>query len=83
MPGVLDAVVVGTPHATWGQAVSAVVTLRRGAPTPTLRDTRAALRGVVPDHALPQRLLVLDTIPERGPGKPDRRALVAAFGETL
>ncbi len=83
VPGVLDAVVVGSPHPTWGEAVSAAVTLRRGAPTPSLRDARAALRGVVPDHALPHRLLVLDTIPQRGPGKPDRRALVTAFGETL
>ena len=83
VPGVLDAVVVGSPHPTWGEAVSAAVTLRRGAPTPSLRDARAALRGVVPDHALPHRLLVLDTIPQRGPGKPDRRALVVAFGETL
>jgi O-succinylbenzoic acid--CoA ligase len=83
VPGVLDAVVVGSAHVTWGEAVSAAVTLRRGTPTPTLRDARAALRGVVPDHALPHRLLVLDTIPQRGPGKPDRRALVAAFGETL
>jgi O-succinylbenzoic acid--CoA ligase len=83
VPGVLDAVVVGTPHPTWGQAVSAAVTLRRGAPEVTLRDLRAAMRGVVPDHALPQRLLLLDTIPQRGPGKPDRRALLVAFGETL
>lgn len=83
VPGVIDAVVVGTPHPTWGEAVSAAVTLRRGAPTPTLKDARASLRGVVPDHALPQRLLVLETMPERGPGKPDRRALIAAFGERL
>lgn len=83
VPGALDAVVVGTPHPTWGQAVSAAVTLRRGAPPVTLRDVRSALRGVVPDHARPQRVLVLDTIPQRGPGKPDRRALVAVFGETL
>lgn len=83
VPGVVDAVVVGTPHPTWGEAVSAAVTLRRGAPTPSLRDARAALRGVVPDHALPQRLLVVETLPQRGPGKPDRRALIAAFGERL
>ena len=83
IPGVIDAVVVGTPHPTWGEAVSVAVTLRRGAPTPSLRDTRAALRGVVPDHALPERLLVLETMPQRGPGKPDRRALIAAFGERL
>jgi O-succinylbenzoic acid--CoA ligase len=83
VPGVVDAVVVGTPHPTWGEAVSAAVTLRRGAPTPSLRDARAALRGVVPDRALPQRLLVLGSMPQRGPGKPDRRALIAAFSERL
>jgi o-succinylbenzoate---CoA ligase len=83
VPGVVDAVVVGTPHPTWGEAVSAAVTLRRGVPTPSLRDARAALRGVVPDHALPQRLLVLGSMPQRGPGKPDRRALIAAFSERL
>lgn len=79
VPGVRDVVVVGTAHRTWGEAVSAAVTLQRGAPTPSLRDVRSALRGVVPDHALPHRLLVLDALPLRGPGKPDRRALVQAF----
>jgi len=83
VPGVRDAVVVGTDHPTWGQAVSAAVTMLSGAPTPSVRDVRSALRGILPDHALPQRLLVLDSIPLRGPGKPDRRALVAAFDETL
>ncbi len=83
VPGVRDAVVVGTAHPAWGQAVSAAVTMLSGAPTPTVRDVRTALRGILPDHALPQRLLVLDTIPLRGPGKPDRRALVTAFDETL
>ena len=83
VPGVLDAVVIGTGHPTWGEAVSATVTLRRGAPVPEVRDVRAALRGILPDHALPHRLLVLDEIPQRGPGKPDRRALAVAFGETM
>lgn len=83
VPGVLDAVVIGTSHPTWGEAVSAAVTLRRGAPVPGVRDVRAALRGILPDHALPHRILVLDEIPQRGPGKPDRRALGVAFGETM
>lgn len=83
VPGVRDAVVVGTAHPTWGQAVCAAVTMLAGAPTPSVRDVRSALRGILPDHSLPQRLLVLDAIPVRGPGKPDRRALVTAFDETL
>ncbi len=83
VPGVRDAVVVGSRHPTWGQSVSAAVTLLDGAPRLTVRDLRSALRGILPDHSLPQRLAVLDVIPQRGPGKPDRRALVAAFDETL
>ena len=59
------------------------VTLRVGAPPLSVRDVRSALRGILPDHSLPQRLLVLDALPSRGPGKPDRRALVAAFDETM
>ncbi|MEO3937984.1 o-succinylbenzoate--CoA ligase [Dermatophilaceae bacterium Soc4.6] len=81
--GVRDVVVVGSSHPTWGQAVSVALTLQRGAPQPTLRDVRSALRGILPDHALPQRLLLLDAIPQRGPGKPDRRALTEAFDDTM
>ncbi len=83
VPGVCDVVVVGTAHPSWGQAVSAAVTLLSGAPAPSVRDVRSALHGMLPDHALPHRLLVLDAIPLRGPGKPDRCALVTAFDETL
>ncbi|MDQ2758564.1 MAG: o-succinylbenzoate--CoA ligase [Actinomycetota bacterium] len=81
--GVRDVVVVGSHHPTWGQAVSVALTLQRGAPQPTLRDVRTALRGILPDHALPHRLLLLDAIPQRGPGKPDRRALTRAFDDTM
>jgi len=81
--GVRDVVVVGSRHPTWGQAVSVALTLQRGAPEPTLRDVRGALRGILPDHALPKRLLLLEAIPQRGPGKPDRRALALAFDATM
>ncbi len=81
LPGVREAVVVGTPDPHWGQAVSAALVLDRDATTrdPTLADVRAALRDALPAYALPRRLLVLDALPARGPGKPDRRALVARF----
>ncbi len=83
VPGVSEVVVVGTAHPRWGQAVSAAVVVVPGAPEPTVRDVRSALRGILPDHALPQRLLVLAALPLRGPGKPDRRAVVRVFNETL
>ena len=79
VPGVREVVVVGTPHAEWGEAVSALVVLepdavRRGL---TPADLRAHLRGILPDHALPVRAATAEAVPLAGPGKPDRRAVVA------
>jgi O-succinylbenzoic acid--CoA ligase len=79
VPGVREVVVVGTPHAEWGEAVSALVVLepdavRRGV---TAADLRAHLRGILPDHALPLRAVTVEEIPLAGPGKPDRRAVAA------
>ncbi len=48
---------------------------RAGAPT--LSAVRDALREALPAHALPRRLAVVDALPLRGPGKPDRAALRA------
>ncbi len=76
-----DAVVVGTPHPDWGQAVSAAIVLHHAdtGPVPTVGGVRSCLRGILPDHALPQRVLVVSAIPLRGPGKPDRAAVAALF----
>jgi O-succinylbenzoic acid--CoA ligase len=81
VPGVREVVVVGTPDPEWGQVVSALVVLE---PTGLVRSltvgqVRARLRGIVPDHALPHRLLVAESVPLAGPGKPDRRAVTALF----
>ena len=49
---------------------------------PTLAAVRDALRDSLPAHALPRRLAVLDALPLRGPGKPDRAALRAILATT-
>lgn len=76
---VAEAVVVGVEDPEWGQRVSAAVTLRPGSRPPTVSRAREALRGILPAHALPRQLLVLDALPLRGPGKPDRQAIRAAL----
>ena len=70
--GVSEAVVVGTPDPEWGEAVGAVVVLTDGRQDLTLGEVRTALRGALPGPALPRRVVVVASIPVRGPGKPDR-----------
>ena len=81
VPGVREVVVVGTPDPEWGQAVSALVVLEPGAVirSLTVSEVRAHLRGILPDHALPLRVVTAPAVPLAGPGKPDRRAVAALF----
>ncbi len=81
VPGVVEVVVVGSPDPEWGEAVCALVVLEPGATraSVTAGELRAHLRGILPDHALPRRVLTAPRVPLRGPGKPDRRAVTAQF----
>ena len=75
VPGVREAVVVGTPDPEWGEAVGAVVVLAPGRAALDLGEVRAALRDVLPGPSLPRRVVAVASIPVRGPGKPDRREI--------
>jgi O-succinylbenzoic acid--CoA ligase len=83
LPGVAEAVVVGAPDEQWGQRVVAAVVLRPGAGAPTLAEVREQVATDVAAYARPRQLLVLDRMPLRGPGKPDRTALarLATLGD--
>ena len=75
LPGVLEACVVGVPDPEWGQLVVAVLVLRPGAGAPALEEVRDLVTRVLPAAHAPRRLLSVPSLPLRGPGKIDRRAV--------
>ncbi|ASU80266.1 AMP-dependent synthetase [Actinopolyspora erythraea] len=77
-PDVREACVLGGPDPEWGQAVLAAVVPERTAPDE--RELHGLVRQRLGAAAAPKRFLVVDELPLRGPGKPDKRALLAMFG---
>jgi O-succinylbenzoic acid--CoA ligase len=75
LPGVADVVVVGLPDPEWGQRVAAALVLHPGASAPSLAAVRDLIGAEVSGPAAPRQLTVLEALPQRGPGKPDRRAI--------
>ena len=73
LPEVSECVVVGVPDAEWGQSVVAVIVLTH-LKTVALQQVRAAVTAALGSAAAPRRLVVVDRLPLRGPGKPDRAA---------
>jgi acyl-CoA synthetase (AMP-forming)/AMP-acid ligase II len=71
-PAVYDAVVVGTPHARWGQQVTAVVRLRAGE-TPSEEALLAVARAHIAAYKLPKRFVFVEEIRRSPSGKADYR----------
>lgn len=95
LPGVGEACVVGLPDAQWGQAVVAVVVpaqepaAREGIRMPDgsagldPEEVRQAARTLLDGAHAPKRVLVVGHLPQRGPGKVDRRAVLAGVARRL
>ncbi|MBO9570324.1 MAG: o-succinylbenzoate--CoA ligase [Cellulomonas iranensis] len=73
LPGVREVCVVGVPDQHWGQAVVALVVTQDGTPPP-LTTLRTAVAAALGPASAPRQVVVVDALPLRGPGKPDRRA---------
>jgi O-succinylbenzoic acid--CoA ligase len=69
VPGVADVAVVGRPDPEWGRRVTALVVPTDPAAPPTLEDLRAAVKAVLPAHAAPRSLELVDAIPRTALGK--------------
>jgi O-succinylbenzoic acid--CoA ligase len=72
LPSIRECVVVGVPDAEWGQRLVAVVVAADPARPPALDELRAAVLRRLVAAAAPRGLVVVDALPLRGPGKPDR-----------
>jgi acyl-CoA synthetase (AMP-forming)/AMP-acid ligase II len=70
-PAVFDAVVVGVPDDTWGQAVAAVVQVRDGHDAPALDVLDAHCRERIAGYKVPRRLAVVDEMVRSPAGKAD------------
>ena len=70
LPGVREVVVVGVPDDEWGQLVVAVMVVDE---TVLLQRVRDAVGQSLGSAAAPRKLVLVDQLPLRGPGKPDRR----------
>lgn len=75
LEAIAQACVVGVPDPEWGAIVVAVVVLAPGARAPSLDEVRAHVAPTLGAPAAPRRLVVVPELPERGPGKLDRRAV--------
>ena len=82
LPGVAQCCVVGLPDTRWGAVVAAVVVPSDGRVLDA-EGLRAAARARLDGPHAPKKVLVVGRLPERGPGKVDRRAVASMAREQL
>jgi acyl-CoA synthetase (AMP-forming)/AMP-acid ligase II len=77
-PRILECVVIGLPHPTWGEAVTAIVTPRRGAEL-TEEDVIQAARSRLAPFKLPKTVVFTDELPRTSTGKVQKNVLRAQY----
>ncbi|XP_037371637.1 malonate--CoA ligase ACSF3, mitochondrial isoform X2 [Talpa occidentalis] len=77
-PSITDVAVIGVPDMTWGQRVTAVLTLQEGH-TLSLRELKEWARGVLAPYAVPAELLLVEEIPRNPMGKINKKDLLRQF----
>jgi len=79
-PGILEAAIIGVPHATWGETIRAVVVTRPGA-TLTEAELIEWCRGRLTGFKCPTSVAFTNTLPKGGTGKVQKNVLRERFGE--
>jgi fatty-acyl-CoA synthase len=84
-PMVAQVGVIGTPHEKFGEAVTAIVVLRSDAPTDeeSIARMTAEIQDAVKERKgsvqSPKQVIVAESLPLTGLGKPDKKALRAQY----
>jgi len=80
-PAVAQVAVIGTPDEKWGEAVTALVVPRSGVALddPAVAEIQALVKEKKGSVQVPKRVLAVDSIPMTALGKPDKKALRAAY----
>jgi len=77
--------VIGTPHEKFGEAVTAIVVLRSDAPRDeeSIATMTAEIQQMVKERKgsvqAPKQVIVAESLPLTGLGKPDKKALRARY----
>ncbi|WP_228717419.1 o-succinylbenzoate--CoA ligase [Allosaccharopolyspora coralli] len=79
-PGVREACVVGLDDPEWGQIVAAAVVVSDPSAPPDTAELREAVRSRAGAEAAPKRIVAVEELPLRGPGKVDRAAVRDLLG---
>jgi fatty-acyl-CoA synthase len=86
-PAVAQVCVVGAPDDKWGEAVTAVVVLRSDAPRDdaAIETMTAEIQAAVKERKgsvqSPKRVVIAESLPLTGLGKPDKKSVRAQFWE--
>jgi malonyl-CoA/methylmalonyl-CoA synthetase len=80
LPGTGESAVIGLPHADFGEAVTAVMTLKPDAAL-TEGEVLAALKARLANYKLPKRVLFVDELPRNTMGKVQKNVLRERYGD--
>jgi fatty-acyl-CoA synthase len=87
MPGVAEAAVIGVPDAKWGERPLAIVAANPGQEI-SEADIRARLgdfaaKGTISRYSVPERIVIVESLPKTSVGKLDKKALRAKYGQPI